>query len=184
MPQKKLTYFIIFAFIGIFCSCVQEPEYSIVPDIEFESITKFNKLSDDGFGEKTKIDSLVMRIKFKDGDGNLGITDAEIKANSKYKDFKNFIVETYLQRNGKFEYINLNPALGGLVNFKFKPNQKPGPIEGSIDYSSQFVYAFYKGYSPLFTPKNDTLKFKIQIVDNDFNKSNVVETKPIVIFQN
>ena len=38
-----------------------------------------------------------MRINFKDGDGDLGITDAEIKSNPKYKDFKNFIVETYLQ---------------------------------------------------------------------------------------
>ncbi|MEY4383583.1 MAG: hypothetical protein RI995_1125 [Bacteroidota bacterium] len=183
--HQKFSYFLgILVFSVLFTSCVQEPEYSNIPEIGFESITKINKVSDNGFGEKTKIDSLIMRINFKDGDGDLGITDAEIKSNPKYKDFKNFIVETYLQRNGKFELLNLNPALGGLVNFKFKPNQKAGPIEGTIDYSSQFVYAFYKGYSPLFTPKNDTLKFKIQIVDNAFHQSNVVETTPVVIFQN
>ncbi len=183
--KQKYIYFLVFTcFLACCISCVQEPDYNVIPEIEFESITKINKVTDDGFGEKTKIDSLIMRIKFKDGDGDLGITDAEIKANSKYKDFKNFKVEAYLQKNGKFELLNLNPALGGLVNFKFKPNQKPGPIEGSIDYSSQFVYAFYRGYSPLFTPKNDTLKFKIQIVDNAFHESNVVETTPIVIFQN
>ncbi len=184
MTMKFLQFVLFSAFVALFTSCVQEPEYSIVPEIAFESITKINKVADDGFGGKTKIDSLVMRISFKDGDGDLGLTDAEIKANSKYKDFKNFIVEAYLQRNGKFELLNLNPALGGLMNFKFKPNQKAGPIEGSVDYSSQFVYAFYKGYSPLFTPKNDTLKFKIQIVDNTFHESNVVETSPVVIFQN
>lgn len=184
MPQK-FTYFLIFLSVfGLFAGCVQEPEYASTPEIEFESITKIFKLTDNGFGEKTKIDSLVMRIKFKDGDGDLGITDTELKSDPKYKDFKNFIVEAYLQKNGKFELLNLSPALGGLINFKFKPNQKVGPIEGSIDYSSQFVYAFYKGYSPLFTAKNDTLKFKIQIVDNALQKSNVVETTPVVIFQN
>lgn len=184
MPQKFIHFLLFVCFLGLFASCVQAPDYAVAPEIEFESITKINKVTDDGFGGKTKIDSLIMRIKFKDGDGDLGITDAEIKANSKYKDFKNFIVTAYLQKNGKFELLSLNPALGGLVNFNFKPNQKVGPIEGSIDYSSQFVYAFYKGYSPLFTAKNDTLKFKIQIVDNAFHQSNVVETNPVVIFQN
>jgi hypothetical protein len=70
-----------------------------------------------------------------------------------------------------------------LMNFNFKPNQKSGPIEGSIDYSTQFVYAFYKGYSPQFTAKNDTLKFKIFIRDNAFNQSNTIETEPIIIFK-
>lgn len=182
--HKKLTFLIILLSVLVLNSCVQTPDYPVTPEIEFESITKFNKLTVDGFGEQTKIDSLVMRVKFKDGDGDLGITDAEIKANPKYKDFKNFLVDTYLKKNGNWVQLNLSPALGGLMNFKFKPNQKVGPIEGSIDYSAQFVYAFYKGYSPLFTPKNDTLKFKIQIVDNAFHQSNVVETTPIVIFQN
>lgn len=183
--RKKLTYLFILSSFGLLLnSCIQEPEFSVVPEIAFESISKFNKLSLDGFGEQTKIDSLVMRIRFKDGDGDLGITEAELKSNPKYKDFKNFIVDTYLLRNGSWVQLNLSPTLGGIMNFKFKPNQKVGPIEGTVDYSAQFVYAFYKGYSPLFTPKNDTLKFKIQIVDNALHQSNVVETTPVVIFQN
>jgi hypothetical protein len=106
-----------------------------------------------------------------------------LKSDSKYKDFRNFEVAVLLQKNGVFSPITFTPALGGLMNFNFKPNQKSGPVEGSIDYSTQFVYAFYKGYSPKFTAKNDTLKFKIFIRDNAFNQSNSIETDPIIIFK-
>jgi hypothetical protein len=168
---------------GLF-SCIKEPEWSVVPSISFSRIQKINKISNDGFGGKVKIDSVIMSINFKDGDGDLGITQAELKANpAKYKDFRNFEVNVMLKKNGNFVPITFIPSLGGLLNFKFKADQKPGPIEGTVDYSTQFVYAFYKGYSPLFTEKNDTLKFQIFIRDNALQTSNVVETEPIVIFQ-
>lgn len=172
----------LLALVGL-ASCVKEPEYSMTPAITFESIQKITKTSNDGFGGKAKIDSVIMSIRFEDGDGDLGITAAEIKANSKYKDFRNFEVDVMLRKNGKFVPVTFSPKLGGLMNFQFRPDQKPGPIEGSIAYSTQFVYAFFKGYSPLFTEKNDTLKFQISIRDKAFHLSNVVETDPIVIFQ-
>lgn len=176
-------------FVGLFCctgllACTEEPQWSLTPSISFSQIQKITKISNDGFGGKAKIDSVVMSIRFQDGDGDLGITQAELKANpTKYKDFRNFEVNVLLQKNGKFIPVNFSPSLGGLMNFKFKGEQKPGAIEGTVDYSTQFVYAFYKGYSPLFTAKNDTVKFQIYIRDNALQTSNVVETDPIVIFQ-
>jgi hypothetical protein len=169
---------------GGLLSCLKEPEWSSVPSISFSQIQKITKTSNDGFGGKAKIDSVVMSISFRDGDGDLGITQTELKANpTKYKDFRNFEVNVLLKKNGTFIPITFSPSLGGLMNFKFKADQKAGPIEGTVDYSTQFVYAFYKGYSPLFTEKNDTLKFQIFIRDNALQTSNVVETSPIVIFQ-
>ena len=183
MP-KFYTLFIGFSLsILALNSCVQEPDYSTTPEISFASIRKINKIASDGFGGTTKIDSLIMSINFKDGDGDLGITEAEVKANAAYKDFKNFIVDAYIIKNNKPVALNLNPALGGRMNFKFNQSGKKRAIEGTVDYSSQFAYAFYKGYSPLFTPKNDTLQFDIKIVDNAFHQSNVVRTDRIVIFQ-
>lgn len=183
MKWNKYILVIIVLSIGLL-SCLKEPEWSTVPSISFEKIQKITKISNDGFGGKAKIDSVVMTIRFQDGDGDLGITQADIIADpAKYKDFRNFEVNVLLQKNGKFIPINFSPSLGGLMNFKFKADQKPGPIEGTVDYSTQFVYAFYKGYSPLFTEKNDTLKFQIYIRDNALQTSNVVETAPIVIFQ-
>ena len=135
------------------------------------------------FGGKTKIDSIIMSIRFEDGDGDLGITAAEIKANPKYKDFRNFEVDVLLKKNVQYVPVLFSPKIGGLINFQLRPDQKPGPIEGSISYSTQFVYAFYKGYSPLFTEFNDTLKFQIYIKDKEFHQSNTVETDPVIIFQ-
>jgi hypothetical protein len=164
-------------------ACVQEPTFSSTPAITFKSIQKITKISNDGFGGTTKIDSVIMSINFQDAEGDLGLTEAQLKADPKYKDFRNFEVAVMLRKNGVFIPITFTPALGGLMNFNFKPNQKSGPIEGSIDYSTQFVYAFYKGYNPQFTAKGDTLKFKIFIRDNALNQSNTIETDPIVIFK-
>jgi hypothetical protein len=88
-----------------------------------------------------------------------------------------------LKKNGKYVPVLFSPKIGGLINFQLRPDQKPGPIEGSISYSTQFVYAFYKGYSPLFTEFNDTLKFQIYIKDKAFQQSNTIETEPVIIFQ-
>ena len=73
MP-KFYTLFIGFSLsILALNSCVQEPDYSTTPEISFASIRKINKIASDGFGGTTKIDSLIMSINFKDGDGDLDI---------------------------------------------------------------------------------------------------------------
>jgi hypothetical protein len=182
LKPVRFIFWIVMCLV-CFGSCVQEPNFSTTPVIKFNSIRKIVKTSNDGLGSKIKIDSVIMSVDFQDGDGDLGLTVAQLKANPKYKDFSNFIVDVLIQKNGKFVPINFSPRLGGLVNFPFLPNQKPGPIEGRVDYSTPFVYAFWKGYSPLFTEKNDTLKFQIKIVDNAFHVSNTIETDPIIIFQ-
>jgi hypothetical protein len=180
--MRKLAGLFMMVLVGL-GACVQEPSFSSTPAIQFKSIQKITKTSNDGFGGTIKIDSVIMSINFQDAEGDLGLNEAQLKSDIKYKDFRNFEVAVLLQKNGVFIPITFNPALGGLMNFKFKPNQKSGPIKGSIDYSTQFVYAFYKGYSPQFTAKNDTLKFKIFIRDNALNKSNTIETDPIIIFK-
>ncbi len=184
MFQMARILYWFFSFV-IFSSCLREPEWSSTPVIKFEKIEKITKVTNDGFGGKTKLDSVIMFIRFQDGDGDLGVTQAEVVASpAKYKDFRNFEVAVMHKKNGKFDLITFTPPLGGLMNFNFNPDRKTGAIEGSISYSTQFVYAFYKGYSPRFTPNNDTLKFQIFIRDNAKNVSNTVETDPIVIFQN
>lgn len=183
MSIKSFFFSLIVLTPLLITSCVKEPEFSTTPAISFESIKKITKVSSDGFGGKTRIDSIIMSIRFEDGDGDLGITATEIKANAKYKDFRNFEVDVLLKKNGKYVPVLFSPKIGGLMNFQLKPDQKPGPIEGSVSYSTQFVYAFYKGYSPLFTEFNDTLKFQIYIKDKAFQQSNMVETEPVIIFQ-
>ncbi len=165
-------------------SCVSPPNYSTTPEIEFSEIRKIYKtINNDLLGE-IRADSVIISINFKDGDGNIGLTNGQMKGNLQYAEFSNFIVRTFIQVNGEYQYADINPPLGGLINFELLPNQKPGPIEGTINYSTIFLYDLYSGYSPLFKPQNDTLKFEIQLIDNDFNQSNTIVTEPIVIFQN
>jgi len=89
----------ILIFLGGLLACVKEPEWSTVPAITFKQIQKITKTSNDGFGGKAKIDSVIMSVNFQDGDGDLGITQAELKANpAKYKDFRNFEVNVLLKK--------------------------------------------------------------------------------------
>ena len=52
-------------------SCFQAPEYSLIPSIEFESVI-FKDLSN-----PSDADSLILTIRFKDGNGDLGLGDAD-----------------------------------------------------------------------------------------------------------
>jgi hypothetical protein len=61
-------------------SCLDAPQYSEIPAIEFEEIV-FKDLKD-----ASSADSLILSIKFKDGDGNIGINPSETQEpfNGKY----------------------------------------------------------------------------------------------------
>jgi len=61
-------------------SCMDEPQYSDIPAIEFDKIV-FKDTKD-----ATEADSLILSIKFKDGDGNVGIAATELQEpfNDKY----------------------------------------------------------------------------------------------------
>lgn len=56
--------------LGLF-SCFDPPEYSLVPEIEFENLI-FKNIAD-----PNAVDSLLLFIKFRDGDGNLGLDPSE-----------------------------------------------------------------------------------------------------------
>ena len=56
-------------------SCFDPPEYSNIPEIEFENLV-FKETPD-----LSDADSLILFIKFRDGDGNLGLQPSEIGCN-------------------------------------------------------------------------------------------------------
>lgn len=185
--------FLLIAFLSIFVlSCIGEPEYSFIPEIGFNSIRILTTQKPSGLGT-TKKDSVTITFDFKDGDGDLGFSE---------EDFKNLVKKTgdsvltidvniFVSKNGKFVKSNPKEKIGG--NFKggnlkdndvrFKKGANPGPIEGSIDFSTNFEYKLFQGI-PLLTGKNDTVKFNVQIMDRALNKSNIIETTPIIIYAN
>ena len=79
--MKSIGGLSLVAFFGIILiSCLDAPQYSEIPDIEFEQII-FKDLKD-----PSSADSLIISIKFRDGDGNVGIgpTETQEPYNDKY----------------------------------------------------------------------------------------------------
>ncbi len=66
--------------VAVFCgvlvsSCFEPPDYPNIPEIVFKNL-RYVDVPDSPQGE-TGTDSLILTLKFKDGDGNLGISPSE-----------------------------------------------------------------------------------------------------------
>lgn len=70
--NRGLLLFLILA--GGVVSCFDPPEYPIQPQIEFESI----EFKEYGSGFDSEPDSLILKISFQDGDGDLGLDPSEL----------------------------------------------------------------------------------------------------------
>jgi hypothetical protein len=181
MKSKILA---IFSIVLLMISCTAEPDFSFTPEISFDAIEILTTDAQDILGNRTKKDSVIITVNFQDGDGDLGFTEEDFKALLKKTgdSVRTIDVNIFYARNGR--YIKSNPAekIGGnLKGFRFKQGTKSGPIEGKIDYSTVFSYANFTQI-PGLRGKADTVKFSVQIMDRALNKSNIVETTPIVIF--
>ncbi len=195
---SKNTFF-VYVFLMLFFSCEKPPNFSIKPKIEFEKIINVSKLDP---GTLVTLDSIVISIRFKDGDGDLGVSQADI-SNLKYKrfmdstfddstkkwgnyKFNNFYYKTYRKQNGKYVYLNTSSTstenkFDKGVFQELIPYNEVGPIEGVLNFSTQPIF------STLFTARkinyNDTVRFEVFIVDRNLNVSNTIFTDSIVVFK-
>ncbi|MBC7923663.1 MAG: hypothetical protein H7Z75_21515 [Ferruginibacter sp.] len=171
----------------VVAGCYPDPDFSTTPQIAYLSISKTTPTDD--FGGKQ--DRIVVSIDYRDGDGDLGRADSQDTA-------QNYRLRLFLKRQGAFQEVirkSIDPRTKKEtrldfqgVNFPLKGDGKPGPIEGTIDYTINFSHAFSIAPAPSepvinTTPNNDTIYFRIQIVDRQLHVSNEVETEPIIINQ-
>ncbi|WP_109742069.1 hypothetical protein [Arcicella aurantiaca] len=179
--MKNKILYIPALFLFMF-ACVSEPDFSNVPSIGFNKIQLLTTETQGLLGISKK-DSVIMTVDFQDGDGDLGFTTEELAKLKKTTgdSLQTFIVNIWVSKNGKFVKSNPKEKFGGNIPIRFKQGSKPGPIEGTIDYSATFEYNVFQGI-PLLTGKKDTVKFEIQIKDRALNASNIVQTTPIVIY--
>lgn len=148
--------------------CYKEPEFAAEPLIEFENIAKQIRI--DQFSGANK-DSVTIAIKFRDGDGDLGLNNEEVSAAQEIGDY-NYIVRVFRQSRGQLvEFQPFIPYSGFF--FRLKNDDKIGPIEGTLRYSIDFPHPF--------TPKRDSVQFQITIKDRAGNLSNTIETETIVL---
>lgn len=167
MSNQYLFGLIILAAVAL-SSCYKEPDFSISPVIEFYTINSEVRLDQATGGVK---DSVVVTIKFQDGDGDLGVNTEETTEYQKKYGY-NFNVKMMREKNGKFEEVVNEVSLSGF--FPVLSTDKPGPLEGKLSYR---MPAFFHD----FWIKKDKVKFLITIKDRAGNESNEVETDTIIL---
>lgn len=166
--MKKVSVLVVFSVVALVTGCYKEVSFDVKPYIEFKDLRKEIRL--DQFSGSKK-DSVILTIKFQDGDGDLGLNEEEKKAAVTQQDF-NYIVRIFRQKKGVFQEVIPEVTYSGFFP-RLKVDNKKGPIEGTLDYS--FVY-FQD-----FTPKKDSLKYQVTIKDRSGNVSNTIETKVIIL---
>ena len=167
---------LVFTFVAALAfACTQKPNFPLEPSIELAGITKIrveDKLSSTP-NNKVFRDSVSISVNFRDGNGDLGVNEAE-KTKLTEKGEYNYIVKRFVRVKGK--YLEFNPIPSHSGNFiTLKPGAKAGPIEGTLNYAIEF--------SPFTSLRNDTVKFEIQIVDRAKNLSNTVMTDSVLVYE-
>ncbi len=170
---------LVVAFAGLW-GCVKKPSYPIVPEIEFVSLKRFSA--------GTGLDSLRLTIRFKDGDGDLGLgqDDTAFPFSFFMPDGKtpnpfyyNIFVNTYRLKGTQVDTI-VYPD-NSTFNGRFpKLNELGGqtPLRGELTYTINIFYDF--GINPIFR-RGDELFFDVRIADRRTHLSNLVQTSTVII---
>ena len=170
-PWVILALFLI-ALVG----CQEKMEYPIEPRISHEGLAYVID------ADSTLTGEVVVSINYTDGDGDLGLDDADTLYPFGPNDphYYNLIIDylkwdgaqfvqtpllSWNQQSQNYDTITFNARFKRLI---FNDEEKP--IKGTIDY-----------LIPAFNPlsPNDTIKFRISIIDRALHESNAVETEAI-----
>lgn len=152
IARIALFLFTTGAFIS---SCMKRPDYPDYP------IIKFKDFIPEG-------DSAKLIFEFTDGDGDIGLRPQDTVPPFD----ANLFLKYYEQREGVF--VEIEPIIP--FNYRIPDISRKGKIktlEGEIMVRINYYYDFASPY--------DTIKYSAYIVDRALNKSNVIETNPIVV---
>ncbi len=179
--MKRHTWVILVLMLVFFAaifSCRKFEDFPVIPEIAYQGFLLENNV-ETGITERG-----VLIFSYQDGDGNLGLakndTFPPFNFGSPY--YYNLIIDYYEMRNGKFEKIPLifwNNETQQYDTLTFN-SRFPilTPPTGNLAIKGIFQDTLFL-YNPL--SKFDTIKFSVYIYDRDLNKSNVIETPPIII---
>jgi hypothetical protein len=169
--------YFIFVLVVFLTGCLAKPNYPIIPVIEHVSTQNFKT-------SNARIDSLAITIKFKDGDGDLGLSATDtfppyqrLLANGESNpDYYNFIVKIERKTGGKFAELPLDFPLSGRYP-SLNPENKNSALEGTLTY--YFNVPFGGSISPV--KQFDTLRFVVSIKDKALHKSNEITGNEVIM---
>ena len=174
----KAIMALIFLTIAIIIhSCYPKPNFSFIPEISYHSkkvITVEDRAT------LVKKDSVVLSIKFKDGDGDLGLNAGDTLPPFHTKESRiNIFMDVFIKQGETFvPYPLPNPDVNYNGTFpRLNEEGKTNPLEGILTYKVDFSH---NDFAP-----NTILKFKIKIRDRwaeePLHFSNEIETDTVMI---
>lgn len=172
--MKKFIFIMVIAIL--LASCQKKIEYPVEPAITYQGIGYVIDADSVLTGE------VVLSIGYTDGDGDLGLDDADTLYPFGPNDphYYNLIIDylkwdgstfvetpllSWNQQSQSYDTVSFNARFKRLVF-----DDEEAAISGIIDYKMMV-------YNPL--SPNDTIKFKIKIIDRALHESNVIETDAI-----
>lgn len=168
LGTKIHLFFSLTLVLGLLSSCFKKEEYPIEPLITYDSFMVVN-------------DSAQITFNFTDGDGDLGLNDADTL--SPYNIDSEFHYNLYIHYYEKYDQIGWSEGLdldGNPIIFKYRiepidTKGKTKGIKGKMDVDLGNLY-----FNPL-SDQSDTIKYSIQLIDRALHKSNIIESDEIVI---
>lgn len=172
--KNTLTLLLLILFAA--AACQKKMEYPIEPKISYEGLNYLMK------ADSTLTGEVILNIGYTDGDGDLGLNDADTLYPFGPNDphYYNLIID-YLKWNGsafvKTPLLSWNQQTQSFdtvsFNARFKRmvfTDEETSISGTINYKMMV-------FNPL--SPYDTIKFKIKIIDRALHESNTIETEAI-----
>lgn len=172
----KKTLIVLFVMLFALAACKKKLEYPIEPAITYEGVAYIMN------ADSTLTGEIILSIGYTDGDGDLGLDDADTLYPFGPNDphYYNLIIDylkwngsefvetpliSWNQQNQSFDTISFNARFKRLVF-----NDEEASISGVIDYTMMV-------FNPL--SPNDSVKFRAHLIDRALHESNTIETEAI-----
>lgn len=168
---KSVFSFLLFAII--FGACTSKPKFPDEPHLEFVSLSKI---------EVNQLDTLWVKLNFKDGDGNLGqIQDIVSQCSPDALYLCDFTSDSSCFKDPFWSVflIDMRDSCFVLQHLpSFEPDGNIKAVSGELLINVPPVFCKSSGSA------TDTLVYKVLVRDASGNYSNAVLTDPILIHCN
>lgn len=179
--MKKLLYtsFILFAIV-LLVSCGKDESFPDVPNLEYNGATKIK-------GAAGKDSLVIINLTFSDGDGDIGLTEADSFPPFRFgeRHFFNLFVEFYSIENGMATkiispFISPDTLYKDTINFSQRikyltPKGRNKSIKGKLDVVTNFFTIDLNQHRP------DSVYYEIQLFDRKLQQSPIITTPPILL---
>jgi hypothetical protein len=163
--RRIIPAILIISFFG----CSKEVNYSNIPEIQFKKYEIIKNM-------QNRDSALKLTITYTDGDGDLGLTQADtfppFDTGSIF--YNNLFAYYYEYIEGKWTQVTVNDFSTDTIRFNYRfPNLTPTSDNKAIKGEIEYTIAY------LEPRKSSTIKFRIFINDRALNISDTVESPPI-----